>query len=145
MEFKKTYAELNMLLPFSSDVKIKQRQREKMAVMSFLIGLSSDFDLAKAQILSGTDVPSLQDVFSRIRRTKSPTASTTPLTNSALINRNTNYTTTRYTARNDHKGGASQKFETPTTKSVVECNYYHKPSHMKFECRKLKFRNQQEN
>ncbi|KAK9714444.1 hypothetical protein RND81_06G095100 [Saponaria officinalis] len=138
MEFKKTYEKLNMLLPF-----------KKMVVMSFLAGLSSDFDSAKAQILSGSDVPSLQDVFSRILRTESPPASINPVTNSVLISRNTNYNTNytppRYNGQNDYKGGASQKFETPNTRSVVECNYCHKSGHMKFECRKLKFRNQQEN
>ncbi|KAK9697608.1 hypothetical protein RND81_08G048400 [Saponaria officinalis] len=123
MEFKKTYNELNILLPFSSDVKVQQRQREKMTVMSFIAGLSSDFDSENAQILPSSDVLSLQDVFSRILRTENPPASITPMTNR----------------------GASHKFETPTTRSVVECNYCHKPSHMKFECRKLKFRNQQEN
>ncbi|XP_062103747.1 uncharacterized protein LOC133814853 [Humulus lupulus] len=66
MSFKKTYEELNMLLPFSPDVKVQQRQREQMAIMSFLAGLSPEFDYAKAQVLSGSDVSSLQDVFSRI-------------------------------------------------------------------------------
>ena len=32
MEFKKTYEELNMLLPFSVNVKVQQAQREQMVV-----------------------------------------------------------------------------------------------------------------
>ena len=39
MDYKKTYEELNMLLPFSPNVKVQQAQREKMAVMGFLAAL----------------------------------------------------------------------------------------------------------
>ena len=48
MEFKKTYEELNMLLPFSANIKVQQAQREQMTVMSFLARLSSEFDYAKS-------------------------------------------------------------------------------------------------
>lgn len=59
MDFKRTYEELNMLLPFSPDVKVRQRQREHMAVMSFLAGLSPDFETVKSQVLSGSEISSL--------------------------------------------------------------------------------------
>ena len=59
MEFKKTYEELNMLLPFSTDIKVQQTQREQMAIMSFLSGLPSEFETAKSQILSSSEVISL--------------------------------------------------------------------------------------
>ena len=39
MWLKKTVAELALLLPFSSDVKVKKIQREKMTVTRFLNGL----------------------------------------------------------------------------------------------------------
>ena len=35
MDYKKTYEELNTLLPFSPDVKVQQAQWEKMAVVVF--------------------------------------------------------------------------------------------------------------
>ena len=35
MDYKKTYEELNTLLPFSPDVKVQQTQWEKMAVVVF--------------------------------------------------------------------------------------------------------------
>ncbi|KAK2980072.1 hypothetical protein RJ640_028801 [Escallonia rubra] len=60
MDFKKTYEELNILLPFSKDIKVQQAQREQMAAMSFLGALPPEFDTAKSQILSGTDITSLQ-------------------------------------------------------------------------------------
>ena len=44
MDYKKTYEELNVLLPFSTDVKVEQDQREKMAVMGFLAALPSEYD-----------------------------------------------------------------------------------------------------
>ncbi|KAK3015726.1 hypothetical protein RJ639_005926 [Escallonia herrerae] len=37
MDFKKTYEELNVLLPFSSDIKVQQAQREQMAQNSVLV------------------------------------------------------------------------------------------------------------
>ena len=69
MEFKKTYEELNMLLPFSSDIKVQQTQREQMAVMSFLASLPSEFDTAKSLILSSFEISLLQETFSRLLRT----------------------------------------------------------------------------
>ncbi|CAH9123470.1 unnamed protein product [Cuscuta epithymum] len=48
MDFKKTYEELNTLMPFSPDIKVQQKQREQMAVMSFLAGLTSEFETAKS-------------------------------------------------------------------------------------------------
>ena len=50
IDYKKTYMELNMLLPFSIDVKVQQNQWEKMAVMGFLAALPSDYDSIMAQI-----------------------------------------------------------------------------------------------
>ena len=70
MDFKKTYEELNVFLPFSTDIKVQQTQREKMAVMSFLAGLPSEFETTKSQILSSSEIGSLQEVFSRILRTE---------------------------------------------------------------------------
>ena len=59
MEFKKTYEELNMLLPFSADIKVQQTQRDHMAVMSFLASLPLEFDTAKSHILSSPEISSL--------------------------------------------------------------------------------------
>ena len=71
MDFKKTYEELIVLLPFSTDIKVLQTQREKKwPVMSFLAGLPSEFETTKSQILSSSEIGSLQEVFSRILRTE---------------------------------------------------------------------------
>ena len=66
MDYKKTYEELNVLLPFSRNVKVQQDQREKMVVMSFLAALPSEFDSIRAQILSSLEISSFQEMFSRI-------------------------------------------------------------------------------
>ena len=50
MDFKRTYEELNMLLPFSTDVTVQQAQREKLAVMSFLAGLPSEFEIVITRV-----------------------------------------------------------------------------------------------
>ena len=44
MHYKKTYEQLDVLLPFSLDVKVQQDQQEKMAVMGFLAALPSKYD-----------------------------------------------------------------------------------------------------
>ena len=41
-----------------------------MAVMGFLAALPSEYDSAKAQILSSLEISSLQETFSKILRTK---------------------------------------------------------------------------
>ena len=69
MEFKKTYEELNMLLPFSVDIKVQQAQREQMTVMSFLASLPSEFDTAKSQIISSLEISLLQETFNCLLRT----------------------------------------------------------------------------
>ena len=53
--------------------------------MSFLAGLPSEFEIAKSQILSGSEIFSLQDAFSRVLRTESSPNVQSPLPNSALV------------------------------------------------------------
>ena len=48
MDYKKTYEELNTLLPFGPNVKVQQDQQEKMAVMGFLTALPSEYESVKA-------------------------------------------------------------------------------------------------
>ena len=56
----KRHEELNVLLPFSPNVKVQQVQREKMIVVSFLAALPSEYDFVRAQILSNLEVSSFQ-------------------------------------------------------------------------------------
>ena len=48
MAYKKIHEELNMLMPFSPDVKLQQSKREQMTVMGFLAALPYEYDSAKA-------------------------------------------------------------------------------------------------
>ena len=70
INYKKTYEEPNVLLPFSLDVKVQQDQQEKMAVMGFLTALPSEYDSVRMQILSILEVSSFQETFNRIIRTE---------------------------------------------------------------------------
>ena len=72
MEFTKTYEELNMLLPFVLNVKIQQQQRERMDIMSFLAELPTTFETVRSQIISSSDITSLQEVLSLVLRTEGP-------------------------------------------------------------------------
>ncbi|XP_058007912.1 uncharacterized protein LOC131182393 [Hevea brasiliensis] len=77
MDFKRVYEELNVLLPFSPDVKVQQAQREQLAVMSFLTGLPSEYETSKYQILSSSEISSLHETFTRVLRTESTQSSQT--------------------------------------------------------------------
>ena len=70
MDYKKTYEELNVLLPFSPDVKIQQDQQENMELMGFQAALPSKYDSVKMQILSSPEVSSFQETFSQTFRTE---------------------------------------------------------------------------
>ena len=48
MAYKKIHEELNMLMPFSPDVKVQESQQEQMTVMGYLTALPSEYDSAKA-------------------------------------------------------------------------------------------------
>ncbi|KAK3025978.1 hypothetical protein RJ639_040952 [Escallonia herrerae] len=139
MDFKKTYEELNMLLPFSKDIKVQQAQREQMAVMSFLGALPPEFDTAKSQILSGTDITSLQEVFSRVLRTESTSSNQQSSVLVANIGRGSEAGRTNNNRgdrgsgdRGGHNGGTSE----------IVCYYCKEPGHTKRYCKKLQNRNQ---
>ncbi|XAR65843.1 hypothetical protein NMG60_11011814 [Bertholletia excelsa] len=69
----------NLMLPLSPDVKVQQTQRKQMAMTSFLAGLPPKYDTVKSHILSGSEISSLHDTFTRVLSTKS-SQSTHPTT-----------------------------------------------------------------
>ena len=76
-----------------------------MAVMSFMAGLSSEFETAKNQILSSPKISYSKDVYSRVLRTEG-TSSTKPIPHSgALVSRTNDYETTRSHYRSNSNGG----------------------------------------
>ncbi|KAK6118704.1 hypothetical protein DH2020_047561 [Rehmannia glutinosa] len=137
MDFKKTHEELNLLLPFSNDVKAQAAQREKMAVMSFLAGLPSEFENAKSQILSSPEISSLQDVFSRILRTEN----STPIsTSSAFISHTSDSKKPIYKNGNQGRNFPQNVGARGLDLSHIICRYCHGPGHFK-ECPKLQRKN----
>lgn len=74
MEFKKAFEELNVLLPFSADIKVQQAQREQMAIMSFLAGLTSAFELLNHKFypVPRTPLSKMSSVGCRIQRVLYP-------------------------------------------------------------------------
>ena len=121
MDYKKTYEELNTLLPFSPNVKVQQDQQEKMAVIGFLAALLSKYDSIKAQILSSLEISSFQETFSRILRTKtfSPTPSTQM--SSVLVG----WKIGELEKQQYRNSGPSVSSRGTSSKGVV-CYYYHK-------------------
>ncbi|XP_058000287.1 uncharacterized protein LOC131178725 [Hevea brasiliensis] len=145
MDFKRVYEELNVLLPFSSDVKVQQTQREQLAVMSFLAGFPSEYETAKSQILSSSEISSLHETFTRVLCTES-TQSSQPAS-SALISRNPNgQQDNRKGSRGGITGNRSNQRngEASSNKDSrgVICYYCHEPSHTKYNCPQLQRKNQ---
>ncbi|RVW62844.1 Retrovirus-related Pol polyprotein from transposon TNT 1-94 [Vitis vinifera] len=135
MDFKKVYEELNALMPFSPDVRVQQAQREQMAVMSFLSGLPSEFKTAKSQIPSGSDISSLQEVFSRVLRTENVSSSQHT---HVLVAKGENAENAR---RVTNRGGNRAFENRGNDSSTIVCFYCHEAGHTKKNCRKLQNRN----
>ena len=134
MVYKKIHEELNMLMPFSPDVKVQQSQREQMAVMRFLAALPSGYDSTKAQILSNPEISSLQETFSKILRTEVSSPSSPTLvsaqTSSALIGQ-----TIESESQRNRNSGPGNTTRGPSSGGVV-CYYCHKPGHVIRDCKK---------
>ena len=134
MEFKKTYEELNMLLPFRANIKVQQTQREQMAVMSFLASLPSEFDTTKSQIFSSLEISLLSETFIQLIRTKIPPSIQM---SKALVSKNSNYEPVKHQTKS-----IGSTLEPPgQSLGGVVCYYCHKPRHTRRECKKLLNRN----
>ncbi|KDP46784.1 hypothetical protein JCGZ_06572 [Jatropha curcas] len=144
MEFEQVYEELNVLLPFSTNVKVQQSQREQMAVMSFLAGLSPKFDAARTQVLSSSELPSLHETFTKILRTETPQL-VQPIPNSALVSWNEvgcqNSRSGDLAYKKGRSGNRDENYVSRDSGDVI-CYYCHKPGHNKYSCRKLQHKNQ---
>nr|XP_016476592.1 PREDICTED: uncharacterized protein LOC107798136 [Nicotiana tabacum] len=133
-EFKKVYDELNVILPFSPDVKVQQAQREQLAVMSFLSGLSPEFEGAKSQILSGTAISSLKEAFTRVLRTeKSHPGPTATIDSGALLS--------RVQKNRSHSNRNRSSDSRDLKQGEVECFYCHELGHTIRYCVKLQNKN----
>ncbi|OIT19193.1 hypothetical protein A4A49_44137, partial [Nicotiana attenuata] len=145
MEFKKTYKELNVLLPFITDIKVQQAQREQMAIMSFLAGLPSEFEIAKSQILSSSDITSLKDIFSQVLRTEStPSIQQTNVLVAKGEGRND---AKRWNNNNDagkwsNNNDAGRWNSNKERDNDIICRYCKEPGHMKRNYKKLQIHNQ---
>ena len=126
MDYKKTYEELNTLLPFSPNVKVQQAQRENMAMMGFLAALPSDYDYVKEQILSSPEISSFQETFSRILRIET-SLSTPPsaLISGALVGRNSDDS-----KKQQYRNSGPDSYSRGTSSGGVVCYYCHKLGHV---------------
>ena len=136
MDYKKTYEKLNMLLPFSLDVKVQQPQREKMAVMGFLVALPYEYDSIKAWNLSNPEISSFQETFNRILCTKisSPILPSAQMS-SALVGWNIGESEMQQ-YKNSGPGNNSRG----SSSGGVVCYYCHKSGHVIRDCKKQQSR-----
>ena len=140
MDYKKIYEELNMLMPFSPDVKVQQSQREQMALIGFLTALPSEYDSAKAQILSSSEISSLQETFSRILRTE--VSSSCLFTYPCICpDKQCSFGQTIESKRQRNRNnGPNSNTRGPGSGDVV-CYYCHKSGHVIRDCKKQQTRN----
>ncbi|KAH6759971.1 hypothetical protein C2S51_016920 [Perilla frutescens var. frutescens] len=131
MAFTKTYEELNTLLPFSKDIKVQQAHREKMALMSFLAGLPSEFETARSQILSDSKIASLEEAFRRVLQTEPPASSLT-VPSAFVGHRPPSESQTHF------KGFGSTSANRFDWIASAECRYCHEIGHFKNTCPKKK-------
>ena len=104
--------------------------------MSFLVGLPSEFETAKSQILSGSDISSLQEAFSRILHTESSANVQSTQHNNALISRHSTFEPGKQYRSSGNKGMGSTTHDRSTGTRGQEpgelvCHYCHKPGHIK--------------
>ena len=81
-KFKGVCEELNIYQPISSNVKIMKKQRDSMHVARFLSRLPKSLNPVKSQILASPDLPSLSEVFDRLRQATLSDSSTDPFSSS---------------------------------------------------------------
>ena len=90
--FSPICAERNSLFPISSDTVAMQKQRDQLDVLQFLATLPPDYEPFRSQIIAGSELPSLDEVYSRALRfsTYHPSASVLPIADrSALASQRT--------------------------------------------------------
>ena len=122
-----------MLWPFSPNIKVQQAPCEQMAVMGFLVVLPSEYDSAKAQILSSLEISSFQETFGKILRTEiSSLALPFAQMSSALVGRNINESRKQQYKNNGPNGNTRE----PSSRGVV-CYYCCKSGHVLRDCKKL--------
>ncbi|XP_038703880.1 uncharacterized protein LOC120000076 [Tripterygium wilfordii] len=59
---------MRTLYPITADVKKMQAQQEEVVVQCFLAGLESQYEIARTQLLTDSELPSLAEAFSRLRK-----------------------------------------------------------------------------
>ncbi|KAG8639966.1 hypothetical protein MANES_13G009802v8 [Manihot esculenta] len=76
--------EFNSLMPFTNDVDVQEGQRDNFFMVLALIGLRSDLCSLKDQILTGSVIPTLEDVSARLLRISLSKSDATDMESSVL-------------------------------------------------------------
>ncbi|XP_028805374.1 uncharacterized protein LOC114760284 [Neltuma alba] len=116
-----------------------------MAIMSFLTGLPPEYDTVRSQILSGSEISDLQDVFSRVMRAENLLPPAASIPTSALLSKGTYETRSPSDNRGGPTRGGSKQGGAPFDSSGVVCYYCKEPGHTKRTCRKLQNKQQRNN
>ena len=81
------YEEMRWLMPPTTDLQAQVDNIEKQVIISFLTALDPAYESVRSQILSSSELPSLQDVYSRVLRADSLAHPTSTPNASALVGR----------------------------------------------------------
>ncbi|KAK4281681.1 hypothetical protein QN277_013144 [Acacia crassicarpa] len=154
IEFNKMYEEMRRLMPPTTDLQAQINNMEKQAIMSFLTALNPRYETVRSQILSSSELPSLQDVYSRVLRADSLAHPAPNSNTSALAGRGPPNTQNQGSSRQRH--GPPPVFAAPVPRipgpqrpgnnppSGIVCYYCKEPGHTKRYCRKLQQQQQRQ-
>ena len=106
------------IMPFTENIAEQEKQRDKFFMVLALIGLRPDLSSVRDQILTGSIVPTLEDISARLLRISTTPAAPPNIEASAFAVQNSN-----------------QKWKGNRYK--VHCTYCDKPGHTRETCWKL--------
>ncbi|KAK4269917.1 hypothetical protein QN277_023013 [Acacia crassicarpa] len=118
IDFNKLYEEMKVLMSPQADLQTRIKNLEVQAIISFLEALDPSYDTIRSQVLSSQELPSLDDVFSRVLRADSLVRPSIDPNASALAGRgpfeNKNYGSRQNTSApplTSSRSGGSSPFE----------------------------------
>ncbi|KAK4255599.1 hypothetical protein QN277_008579 [Acacia crassicarpa] len=119
IDFKKLYEEMKVLMSPQADLQTRIKNLEVQAIISFLEALDPSYDTIRSQVLSSQELPSLDDVFSRVLRADSLVCPSVDPNASALAGRGP--------FENKNYGSRQHTSAPPLTSGSIICNYCKEP------------------
>lgn len=105
-----------------------------MAVMSFLVGIGSEYNLVTTQIISSAGIPSLNRAFTRILHSEVTSFTPAVSASTAFVSHNTGCD---FSYKGPNRGGNPDKKSLDVGGRGIMCYYCREPGHTKRSHHKL--------